>query len=473
VSIQTIVPTTVNIAPAAQAAAPLDIEILGATLTGPQETAWTNEYGANLIVEVARDSWADVMDSLGITDGEGVYEYLQLTFSQPTHPRLVQLGRRATPVAQQTDFLLVGGAGAAADGLYRITLEGTNFDVSAVSQTRAQVVTALQGLIAADPLYSAAIGGTPETVDVTSSEAGVSFAFAASAPVGESWTITPTTANVGLTTDVPLWEAERLSRGLDPFYVVTIPEAVTEGLARTVAEFAPSFTRDIVGVLRTDSATDPNATTGGNIAQALAGSGYGRLMLTYVPTATDYDWAAALARRLPTDPGTATWAGMTLVGVDGELYTATEDGVLTGSYYYFDKHEAATSAYPRSAVVLDGTRIDVVRGVDYTKALVQTSVLNLLISVANQNPPSKIPFTTQGYQTIEAAIRAPLDERVRAGFIPAVNDATGEPGYSVTVPPVPVPGDANRAAGIAVGFAFEFDIAGSVERVELDGLAIQ
>ena len=468
-ALQTIVNANIVIAGPAPAPQPLDVPILGVTLTGPQGTNWDALYGSNLIVEVAADTWPDVLAGIGITDGEAAYEWLQLCYAQTPSPRLVQLGRRAAPVAQVTNFDL-GDAGAATDGNYTITLNGSTFTHPASGESRAQVVTALLALLPGTEPVADAPGADAEQIDVTANEAGVPFTFAASAPAPDAWTITPTTPNAGLVTDVVLWEAERQTRSLDPFYLVTQPEAVTEGLAKAAGDTAPSFPRDITYQLRTDSVTDPNAETGGGIADTLSAFNYERLVLYYVPTATDQHPAAIIGKRITTEPGSTSWGNVQLTNMVAPLNSSTVDNVLIGApYAYFDRIESLgpSISISRNVRVLSGNRYDVIRGADYLKASVIADVFALLLR------EDKIPFTREGYLTIGNTIDATCDRFVKTGFIAGVRP-DGSPGYSVTIPDLPPPGDADRDAGIARGFAFDALLAGSIERVfPIDGLLIQ
>lgn len=449
----------VVVAEAAVEAQPLDIVIVGLTLTAPQDALW----GPDLIRQVTGADYLDTLADVGITDGEAAYEALQVLFSQDAQPRLVYIAKRATAVAQQTDFLLDGGAGAAADGLYRVTLAGVNFDHTASSETRAQVVTALQGLIDAATRYTAAIGGTPETADVTAAEAGVGFAFAASAPAGESWTITPTTANVGLSSDLSAWDAEE-----DDWYLVTIPEPVSEDLADDVFSTVQAYVRDITAHLRSDSATDPDAPDGGGFALTLALKSYSRGVIWYVPTATDYGHMGPIGLKMPTTPGADTWGNKRIRATAGSKWTFAQRANLNaGPYAVLEQIKSLEAALSGNVRVLDGTPFDVIRGADYLTASIVAAVLTVLI----QTPAPS--YTPEGFGQIGAAIDGVLASFVSTGFL-AQSYPDGTPGYTVTIPAVPPPGSPLRVARKTPPFEFTALVAGSIEIVDqIDGVLIQ
>ena len=458
-ALATIVSANVIVAPAAVEAQPLDIAILPVTLTGSQDALW----GPKLVREVTPSDYLDILAEVGITDGETAYEFLQTAFGQIRQPRLYLLGKAATPVAEVKNFDL-GNAGAAADGLYRLTLAGTNFDVNAVAQTRAQVVTSMIALVGADPRFGAVNGGDAEQLDVTAAEAGVPFTAAGSAPIGEAWFIATTTPNVGPTTDLAAWEAERRD-----WYMVTVAQAVTQTLADAYAQTAQSYPRDITVMVRTDSAGDPNAATSTpGIANALSAFSYSRLAIAHVPTATDFDHAAVIGYKMPTLPGSDTWGNKRMRGIDGELWTVAQGAnLIAGPYVYFDRIESLGGALSQNVRVLDGTPLDVIRGADYLKA----SIIAAVLTVLTRDPAPQV--TREGFGEIGAAISSTLSEFVNTGFI-AATKADGTPGFSVTIPPVPPPGDPDRIARKATGFAFTALVAGSIEIVEnIEGLLLQ
>lgn len=453
-----IVQANITITAAAVAAQPLDIAIVGVTLTGPQDALW----GPALVREVTEADYLDVLAAVGITDGEAAYDFLQVLFSQSASPRVVYLGKRSAAVAQVTNFDL-GDAGAAADGLYRLTLSGANFDVNAVAQTRAQVVTSMIALVAADPRFGAAAGGDAEQLDVTALEAGVPFSFATSAPAPDAWTALTTTPSEGLSSDLALWDAEKKD-----WYLVTIPEAVSEGLAGAMASTVEAYGRDITAHLRTDSATDPDASTGSGIATGLAPFKYARTVLVHVPVATDYGHAAPIGLKMPTLPGSDTWGNRRVVATPGTEWSFTQRATLeAGPYAVLDTIASLESALSGNYRVLDGTPYDVIRGADYLKASIIAAVLTKL--TATPAPT----YTSQGFGEIGAAISSVLGQFVRSGFL-AANRPDGKPGYTVTIPPVPPPGDPLRLARKAPEFRWQALVNGSIEIVDqIEGFLIQ
>jgi hypothetical protein len=461
-SLQNIVNANIVIAGSQIQAQPLDVPILGVTLTAPQDAAW----GPDLVREVRLDTWQATMAEVGITDGEAIYEWLQLAFGQDDVPRLVLLGKRATPQAQVTNFDL-GLAGTAADGLYRLTINGVNYDeiVTGGATTRAAVITALIATIngGTDPI-TAAPGGGAEDLDVTADEAGANFVFAASAPAGETWTLATTTPNVGLSSDLTAWEAER-----QDWYLVTIAEPVSYGLADGFAQTLAAYPRDITGWLRTDTATDPDAatTSATRTAALLAAKGYARLVVPHIPTATDYDHAAIIGLKMPTLPGSDTWAKL-VRGVDGERWTTTEGAnLISGPYARFERVDALGRAWAQNVRVVDGTPYDTIRGADYLKASIIAAVINKLTKTPAPG------YDQPGFADVVAGVANTQAEFERTGFLAATRP-DGTPGSQVTIPAVPPIGDPDRVARKMPPIQWSALVRGSIEIVdEIDGILFQ
>jgi hypothetical protein len=459
-SSQYIVNADVNVQQPPVEAQPLDLAILGVTLTAPQDAAW----GPNLIREVERSTWQDTMDAVGIPDGDPTYEFVQLFFSQNTQARALLLGKLTTPVQQVIEFDL-GVAGPATDGLYRITINGENYDHTASSETRAQVITALIATFPGGQAVSAAAGGTPEKLEITADNAGAGFVYAASAPAPDTWAISVIAANVGMGSDLTAWNGERKD-----WYLPTRTAPFLFDEANGFAAAVESFERDITAHIRTDSATDPNAAVAGDssrVAVRLSAFGYQRTVVWHIPAATDVDHAAIISARLATEPGTTTWANHVCQGIDGEEWeTGQLNALAEGPYASFDNISTVAGGVSLNVRTLAGISYDLIRGADYLKARVEASVLTLMLQ------EDKVPYTGPGFGRVGAAISAPIEASV-PDFIVATKE-DGTPGFTVTIPTVASQTPADRANRIARGFGFTAQTAGAVEVVrDIDGILFQ
>lgn len=445
--------TTVIVA-ASPSAPGFGVPIIGLALTAPQDALW----GANLIRETTQETWPADLTAVGFVDGDPLWEELEIGFAQDVVPPLILLGKRATAVAQVTNFDL-GDAGAAPAGTYRITLDGTNFDeVLGAPATRAAVVAALIPTITADPRFGAAAGGDSEQLDVTAAVAGVSFSFAASAPTPEVWLANTTQANVGLSTDLTAWDVER-----SDWYWVTELSLSSEINVSMVGP-VNSFTRAIVFVSQVSSGTDPDATDGSSTTRtgALITTSQ-RTAVAYVPVATDHDLAAHYFRLLPKDPGGLTWANWALKAIDGEVYSKTQTRALMGMsvdpgnyWFYEDIPTLAPTGISRWARMGDGTPFDLVRGRDWIDAQIETAVGQAIIA------EPMIPYTDKGRDQIIGVVAGQLQRGVKVGLIVAESFAVTSISRDEQVP-------ADIAARVWKGIKWTADLSGAIESTPITG----
>jgi len=452
--------SSTTIIEAASPSAPgFGVPIIAVELTAPQDALW----GVDLIRETTQSTWVADLTALGFVDGDPLYEELQTGFSQDVVPPLVLIGKRATAVAQVTNFDL-GAPGAALDGDYTITIEssGVNspetFTYASVAQTRAAIITALIGLIdaGAQPV-DASVGGGAEDLDVTALEAGVSFSFSAAAPVGETWTVLTTTPNVGLSTDISAWEAERS----DWYFVTELSRSV--GVNASMVGPVASFSRAILFVSAVSAATDPDALDGASSTRAGALITLSqRTAVAYVPSGTDHSLAAAYFRLLPEDPGSLTWANWQL-RITGTKYSGPNTralrgmGTNPGNYWYFEAIPTlATSGITRWMRMGDQTPMDLVRGRDWVDAEIETDVGQTLIA------EPKIAYTDTGSEQVIGVIAGSLSKAVRVGLIV-------DGSFAVTTTPRSAQVPADIAARQWRGYTWTATLAGAQEGVDIGG----
>lgn len=433
------------------------VPIIGVQLTAPQIAAWDAAFPAGeLIASVTQGTWPAVLTTLGFVDGDSLWEELETGFAiEDDVPEIVLIGREAVPVAQETNFDL-GDAGAAPDGLYRLTLSGVDFDVNAVGQTRAQIVTSQIALIDADPLYGAVNGADAEQIDVTAANAGIGFTSAGAAPLPEAWAINTTTANVGLSTDLALWEAER-----QDWYFVT---ELSRNPLINISMVGPVAVhpRDIVFGSQVDSATDPAAPTDVDTRAASMITTSQRTFIAYVPTSTDHDLAAHYFRLLPTDPGEYTWTNVELRPIDGDKYTELQTRALRGKdtdpgqYWYYEELATRSFGVSRNARMGDGTKFEFVRDRDYLNNQIIVGVSNLIIDAP------KIVYSDTGASRITGVIRG-IGAQAEVDTIILPNT------FQVSTLPRSAQVPADIAAGEWKGWEWSATLAGSIDSATIRG----
>ena len=127
------------------------------------------------------------------TDTDGVTEWAAFA-DENSRPEEIFDGFAAALTFFEVEFSL-GAAGAATDGLYRLTLDGTDYDYTATAVTRAAVVAALRIAVngGGDPI-TASVGVDAETMLVAADNSGTVFTYSSLAPTSETWgenTLTP------------------------------------------------------------------------------------------------------------------------------------------------------------------------------------------------------------------------------------------------------------------------------------------
>ncbi len=171
--------------------------------------------------------------------------------------------------------------------------------------------------------------------------------------------------------------------------------------------------------------------------------------------------AALLGVCLPFTPGQETWAYKTLVGVTPSELNPTEVTNLKAKRanwyeYLVNLGKTFWGTVPNNDVVY----IDVIRIRDWTVARVQEAVASLIAST-----PTKIPFTQQGIDMVQAAIKAVLFQGTRNGAF------TEE--HSVTVPKIQDITGPDKLARILRGCSFKAVLAGAIHEVEIEGTLTQ
>ena len=451
--------SSTTIIEAASPSAPgFGVPIIAVELTAPQDALW----GVDLIRETTQSTWVADLTALGFVDGDPLYEELQTGFSQDVVPPLVLIGKRATAVAQVTNFDL-GDPDVAPVGTYTITIATVNGTESistilGAPSTRTAVVAALIITINASPLpITASPGADTEQLDVTSDVAGVSFSFATAAPAPEIWTVNTTTPNVGLSTDISAWEVERS----DWYFVTELSRSV--GVNASMVGPVASFSRAILFVSSVSAATDPDALDGTSSTRAGALITLSqRTAVAYVPSGTDHSLAAAYFRLLPEDPGSLTWANWQL-RITGTKYSGPNTralrgmGTNPGNYWYFEAIPTlATSGITRWMRMGDQTSMDLVRGRDKVDADIETDVGQALID------EPKIAYTDQGSEQIIGVIAGSLGKNVNSGLI-AVDS------FAVTTTPRSAQVPADIAARQWRGYTWTATLAGAQEGVDIGG----
>jgi hypothetical protein len=164
--------------------------------------------------------------------------------------------------------------------------------------------------------------------------------------------------------------------------------------------------------------------------------------------------AAYFGKMLTKQPGSATWADKQLEAVP--TYQLT-DAQVTKAYAKNATIYTSIADTPltEDGKVASGEYIDVIHGLDWLKARIQNKIFTPI------SQTDKVPFTDIGITIISDALRAALDEGVKAGLLAS---------YEIAVPSrADVPAD-KKALRTLPDVRFTAPLAGAIQHVIVDGV---
>lgn len=172
----------------------------------------------------------------------------------------------------------------------------------------------------------------------------------------------------------------------------------------------------------------------------------------------DSAWSGS---RLPTDPGRETWWGAKLVGVTADKLSETQrtNALAKNANIYTPFTKDGAVSIVENGTMGDGTFIDVIRLIDAIFDEVLLSVGEYLINPAA--PLFKVPYTQQGLDGLEGAIKKALDK--------FTGPDRGIGSYVVTVPKLEDISATDRANRIIPDTTFVGFLTGAAQGVKIVG----
>lgn len=361
-------------------------------------------------------------------------------------PSKIAIIKRATPVAQVN---LVTVVSAVNDTLYRITINGVNFDFTSDSSATQMEI--------ADGLISAITAGdepvTPlnvaDDVQLTADVAGEGFTVTVNDAALLSNAVT--TPNVGASSDLQAASDEN-----DDFYGLMMISN-SEGDVMDLA-----FKVETLRKLFTTRTLDPDvlSNTTPNIASRLFDKKFARTAWMFSNDVASFPDAAWLGRILPREVGSTTWANKTLRGITVDNLTTTQKANIqakNGNYYI----EAGGRDLTQRGQVAEGEFIDVIRGVDWIQARMTEEVF--LVIVSNE----KVPYTDAGISLIENPMTQVLQQAEDRGILASPD---GElPAFVVLMPKALEISSSQKATRILNDVNFTGKLAGAIHATDIVG----
>lgn len=358
----------------------------------------------------------------------------------------VKVGIRGSTAVAMTRIMTV--ATVIDDTDYVVTINGVPFLFnSGVAATAIAIGFGLDAAINAGTEPVTSVDNLDGTFDLVEDVAGAIF--------GLSYTPTlitsdDTTADAGIAADYAAIKLED-----DDFYGVAMTSSATleiEALAALV-----EADRKIFGANSADS--DILSNTSGNLFETLGLAAYNRTLPIFNQDNFDFAGAAWLGNRLPSTPGSSTWAFKTLAGVTVDALNNTQiSNIETND----GNHYTATAGVniTLQGTMASGRFIDITRGIDFLHSQIQTGVFSQLVNT------EKIPYTNLGVGAIESEVRAALVQATRLGIL------TPDPPATVQVPDVTDPSQittTDKANRNLPGVTFSGTLAGAIHSIVISG----
>lgn len=388
-----------------------------------------------------------------VTDGHpensSVVRCLRKMFGQsPTVPA-VKVGRRSTANQQTIHFTPTIFGAPAVGTVYKLTIQDgtTEVDITyttLVSDTTAALVaTGLKTAIDAEAIA----GLTTSVVSgklVCVADDGLSFGFVKYS----TWlTVSDETPTTNLVTDLAAITLE------DPGYYGVITDVGSKAGILAVAGVVEAQHRLYVADTPDSACADGGSSS--DVLASLETLAYRRTLVHCDTAVGQWAMAALMALEFTKEPGASTWAFKTLAGVYPTTWNTTELAALDGKRgnYYQTIAGVNVTQHGRTP----GGFIDVMRGLDWLVAGIQTRVFGVMLR------NNKVPYTDAGIEAIKGEVYAQLDL------------GAGDPynfvaeGFTVTAPKVVnVPG-ADKDDRVLRNVKFSATLQGAIQKVVVAG----
>ena len=342
--------------------------------------------------------------------------------------------------------------------LYRISLNGVNFDYTSLPnvQSGQEIALALVNLINANP-----------NINVNAVDLGTgSFTLeAVDGSNGFSISVSPEIMSTEFGIDtLPLVPSDSVTADLDAIenanndWYAIVSTSRDVPTVKSIATWT-EVRKKIFGTASSDPVIIDVAAGADNtsIAAWANQQGLARTFVMYHQDAAfDYPEAAWFGRVLPLEPGSENWAYKTLNSISiSNLTTNQSINALSkkANTYEFIGGVAIT----RYGTMGQGEYIDIIRGVDWLTARIQEFVYSVLVN----NP--KVPYTDAGIASVQSQVLRALQLGISNNFI------AESPQPIVTVPlaaNVPPTDKANR---ILRNVKFTATLAGAINIVNITG----
>jgi hypothetical protein len=306
------------------------------------------------------------------------------------------------------------------------------------------------------PLITAVVGITAVDstgfVTITTDAAGALVDYVGVSDEPDNFSFKDITADPGLAADLTAIET------VDPdgWYCLLL-DSNSEAEILAAAAFIEARKKIFVCNTSDTNVVDNVVTT--DVMSDLQSFAYARTAIIYSQARLlNWSGAAWAGNRLPSDPGSSTWAFKTLAAVQ-------VDGALTGGQVSVIESKGG-NVYRTIAgvnvttfgITASGEYIDVTIFIDWLDARIKERIFGVLIN----NP--KVPYTDAGVDLMRAQVLAQLNQGITAGGLAA------DPAPVVTAPLVADIDPADKAARVLPDINFTATLAGAIHQLVITGV---
>lgn len=384
------------------------------------------------------------IDEVAIDFNSSDKEYIAANkyFSQEPKPEGIVIGRR-----KLSDTSTITVTSAVAGELYRVSVNGTDFDYTPVgSPTVITIATALAGLVNGGSEPVSATDNLDGTFDVSADVVGTPYTL----DIEGLLSITDYITSQAITDDL-----DDILDYSNNFYAVFSTTRV-QADQLLIASWVAS--RKKVAFLASSESNYVNETVEvdeTSLAAKLKITSNFRAGSIYSEVAdTQYPDAAVCGVFLPRVPGSYTLNYQTLTGVDVSFLNDTQtNNALNkfGNVFRFVGNENLIS----NGRFADNSKVDEIHFIDWLTARTQEAVFALMVNL------EKIPYTNPGINQVVNAIQGVIGQGIEAGGIAA------DPAPIYNIPnksDIPTNDVANR---ILPDISVDFTLAGAIEFVNI------
>lgn len=437
-------------------------QIVNVTITRESARVTRKGFGTALVVGV-HDAFPErvrtYLDLSGVGEdfASTTEEYImaQMLFGQSISPEKILIGKRVQTAPQSVDVTI---AGTPAEGdIFTINIGRVEYSYTALAAPSETTVAA--GLVA---IIDAVTG-----LDAVQSGAGVitinatnvldSVYIVATSTDSAAGTITQASASVGtvetLATTLDGIDAENP----DWYGLLIAKRGVIEDRNADILEgAAQAEAREKLMGYSSEDPTSVDATTT-DVFAVLQLASRDRSTGIYSPNAFEYPEAGWFGLQLPKGAGTTNWKFKTISGATPTVLSGTAYTNLLGKNANFIETIANKNIISSEGVVASGEYIDIIRGVDSTKAEIQEDTYGYLSS------KDKVPFTNPGMIATANFTKAVLTRKAELGLYVLESIIVDVPDVSE----IPIVDKANRQFK---GTTFSAKFQGAINYVEIKGV---